>query len=379
VAPAKQEVPVRAAGNGWYSPETVVSSRLIEAQPADYSIVDDAIEVIDPVVLPPEPNRRETAVSTRVKSDEERAEFAASIREQRVEPKTAGTRVRVNVETPAARNWGWAMALACAAVVLLAVILLRSLSTPRTNVRDADADQSASTLQPEDLSTANTPSGRLGSSKAANPVATPISTDSDSSRTTVAVRAPAALPKQEAPEAPATRPPAIPAPTVSPSVAPTATHPLQTQRTPAVRTVPTPPAPVETPEVELVSDPPGARVEVDGREDLSCLAPCSVPLPPGRHTLFAQTGGYGVARKIFSVPVSGSVFISLSHNIGTMLLTSAPSGASVSIDGKPYGPTPVRVRLSAGRHHLSVSDGNRHHEETIQIDADGMYARSFRW
>ena len=116
VAPTKIEEPLKPAGNGWYSPETVVSSRLIEAKPTDYSIVDDAVEVVDPVVLPPEPdtplpNHAETAISTRVKSDLERAEFAsARAREQRAESRNTGTRVRVNVESPAARNWGWAMA-----------------------------------------------------------------------------------------------------------------------------------------------------------------------------------------------------------------------------------------------------------------------------
>ena len=215
-------------------------------------------------------------------------------------------------------------------------------------MRDAETGQPANTLQPEDLSTVNTPSASKGEAgKPANPVATPISTDSDSSRTTVAVRAPAM--------APATQP----RPVVTPVPA-QVVHPLRQKAQPQpVHIAPTTPAIVEPSEVELVSDPPGARVEVDGRDDLSCLAPCSLALPPGRHTLSAQTSGYGVARKIFNTPVSGSVFVSLSHNIGTMLLTSDPSGAQVWIDGKDYGPTPVRVRISAGRHHLSVSDGSR--------------------
>ena len=95
--------------------------------------------------------------------------------------------------------------------------------------------------------------------------------------------------------------------------------------------------------------------------------------------MVADSSGYGPARKIFNVPTDGSVFVSMTRNTGTMLLTSDPTGADVLIDGKDYGPTPVRVRISAGRHHLSVSDGIRHHDETIQIDTDGMYARSFRW
>ena len=65
------------------------------------------------------------------------------------------------------------------------------------------------------------------------------------------------------------------------------------------------------------------------------------------------------------------------RNVGTLLFTSEPAGADVMVDGRDYGPAPITVHLNAGRHHLSVSDGVRHHEETIQITTDGLYARSF--
>ena len=95
--------------------------------------------------------------------------------------------------------------------------------------------------------------------------------------------------------------------------------------------------------------------------------------------MFAELGGYGTARKIFNAPVSGNVFVSMMRNMGMLLLTSKPAGVTVFVDGKDYGPTPVKVRLSAGRHHLSLSDGVRNHDETIQIENDGVYARSFAW
>ena len=79
------------------------------------------------------------------------------------------------------------------------------------------------------------------------------------------------------------------------------------------------------------------------------------------------------------MPVEGSVFVSLMRNMGMLLLTSEPAGSTVVVDGKDLGPTPVKVKLPAGRHHLSLSDSGRHHDETIEISADGVYARSFRW
>jgi serine/threonine protein kinase len=385
VAPPKVEGPAKASGNGWYSPETVVSSRLIEAKPADYSITDEAVEVLDPDVLPPEPNRLETALSTRVISDQERAELVGEP-ERKFEPRSnAGTRIRVGLERPAANSWGWIIA-ACVAIALAGIFLLRSFYTSKASAPGLEANRIVNSRQPEDLttngggkaSTSAPPADLTVGNQTGNPVATPISTDSDSSRTTVAVRAPS--PRQEPttmPTAPLEQRPAVEKPVALPP------QPLKAVRqVPAHVAVPTPSAQPVIPQassVELVSDPAGAQIEVDGRSDSLCLAPCSVSLGPGRHTLSAQASGYGTARKIFTVPVSGSVFVSLGRNTGTMLLTSEPAGADVVIDGKEYGPTPVRVRLSAGRHHLSVSDGNRHHDETIQIDTDGMYARSFRW
>jgi len=93
----------------------------------------------------------------------------------------------------------------------------------------------------------------------------------------------------------------------------------------------------------------------------------------------AELLGYGVTRKIFNVPLDGSVFVTMERNMGLLVLSSEPAGAEVMIDGKDIGPTPVHVNLPAGRHHLILTDGARRHEETIQIDTDGAYVRSFRW
>ncbi len=366
LTPRKNEELEPVVGNGWYAPETVVSSRLIEAGEA----VDNAV-VIDPVVLPPEPNKLATAVSIRLATGAQRQQYKSS-HERSLGPRPAGTRVRVGVQRPAARTWGLTMA-ACAAVTVLGIFLLRLISAPGANTQDTESKRVVGVAPPEDLSTATT-NPNQPADLTVPPVATPISTDSNSSSTTVAVRAPAAkqerVPQEQVPQTQA------PQPILQASSVAVPQQSLKPKPQPA----PTP-LPVATSDVELVSDPPGARVQVDSRSDLSCLAPCSVPLGSGRHTLLADLGGYGTARKIFNVPVTGSVFISMTGSTGMLLLTSEPAGTNVSVavDGKDYGSTPVRVKLSAGRHHLSLSDGVRHHDETIQIDTDGMYARIFRW
>jgi hypothetical protein len=102
-------------------------------------------------------------------------------------------------------------------------------------------------------------------------------------------------------------------------------------------------------------------------------------LAAGRHTLSADLSGYGIARKIFNAPASSSVFVSMTRNVGMLMVTSDPVGTDVVVDGRNLGPTPVKIVLAAGRHHLSLSDGVRHHDETIQIDSDGVCARIFKW
>jgi serine/threonine-protein kinase len=356
VAPRKTEELEKPARNGWYAPETVVSSRLIEGAVSEEPVA------IDPVVLPPVSDPFDTtALSTQRASDLEIEQYESK-QERGLGRRADSARPRISVERPAARRLGVTMA-ACAAIALLGILLLRVLSTPRANQQDLDSRNPVAIAPPDDLSAAvpqpNAPPADLTTSA----VATPIGTDSKVSSTTVAVHTPAV--RQTRPT-----PPTVEAPLVALSAKPVRQQPVR---------IPAPSRPETIADVEVVSDPPGARVVVDNRSELSCLAPCSLPLASGRHTLLAESSSYGTARKIFNVPVEGSVFVSLMRNMGMLLLTSEPAGSSVFVDGKDLGPTPVKVKLPAGRHHLSLSDGGRHHDETIEISADGVYARSFRW
>ena len=130
-------------------------------------------------------------------------------------------------------------------------------------------------------------------------------------------------------------------------------------------------------EVQLSTDPPSANITVDGIN--SCLAPCSFTLPAGRHTLVASLSGYATARKIFKVPQELGLIIQLERSVGTLLVSSDPAGASVIVDGQPMGRTPIMLKLSSGQHKISVSDGARLQEQTVQISGDEMRTRVFRF
>ncbi|HEY7303994.1 MAG TPA: serine/threonine-protein kinase, partial [Bryobacteraceae bacterium] len=131
--------------------------------------------------------------------------------------------------------------------------------------------------------------------------------------------------------------------------------------------------------VEVLTDPPGARVIVDNRADTSCNAPCSVSLANGRHTLTAEANGYAVARRIFTVPEQSTVYVPLGKSEGVLLVTSAPSGSSVMVDGKNYGKTPVTLHLSPGVHQLVVASGATRYQESVVVQAGGFEVKSYRW
>jgi hypothetical protein len=132
-------------------------------------------------------------------------------------------------------------------------------------------------------------------------------------------------------------------------------------------------------DVEMLTEPPGAKIVVDGRAESACDTPCTVQLAGGRHTLTAELQGYETARRIFNVPDDESVFVSLAKSQGVLLVTSEPNRAEILIDGKDYGPTPASLHLPSGTHQLVLVNGSRHHEETIVIQDDGFIARSIRW
>ncbi len=141
--------------------------------------------------------------------------------------------------------------------------------------------------------------------------------------------------------------------------------------------------PVQRPgpsEIHMVSSPPGARMILDGDPSRTCTAPCSVDAAAGRHTLTATIPGYAVARRIFNMPDDQEISVDLQPNAGLLLVTSEPSGAIVTIDGRDAGRTPASLRLSAGQHHLVlILSGNLRAEDTVNISPEQLTSRTYRW
>ncbi|HMJ60774.1 MAG TPA: PEGA domain-containing protein, partial [Bryobacteraceae bacterium] len=248
-------------------------------------------------------------------------------------------------ENSAGKRFALIVAL-CFVVVAACIFIVRFNSGPSVPIQVLDPKAGSSAPPPEE-----TKAAVKAPAKENAPAPADLTVPSEQS-----LQPPAATPAVAAPIVPAAK---------SPAPSPEKESESKPDTTPAIANV------------ELVTDPPGGKVVVDSRQ--SCVSPCSIPLASGRHTLTAELSGYGLAQKIIQVPADANVFLPLVRSIGVLLVSSEPSGSQVAVDGKNYGATPVTLHLSAGPHHLTISDGGRRHEETIEIDGEGVHTRTFRW
>ncbi len=343
IAPNRSAETPSHPGNGWHAPQTIL------ATPVAADLPEEPLRGVFTPVPFQKPLKNIETERPRVPSGDATIDRSTRHRES----------LNSSSGNPVARRIALVAALLLAVIGAL-VFIVRMNSNPGVPTQILDSKAGPSSAPPEDLQSSakqvSTPPADLSSSKDEAEGTVPNTNGSrtePSEPTATKPTAQVAPAPQAAPEAPKTAKEAAP-------------HPVA-------------PAEPAISDVELSADPPGTRIIIDRRPDLSCLAPCSVQLAAGRHTLSAELDGFGTAKKIFSVPAENSIFVTLAKSMGVLLVTSEPSRTSVAVDGRSYGSTPVKITLPAGRHHLSLSDGARRHDETIEIDADGMVARSFRW
>ncbi len=137
---------------------------------------------------------------------------------------------------------------------------------------------------------------------------------------------------------------------------------------------PTPPPPT-TGTVEIQTNPPGARVSIDGQS--TGMTPMTLTLTAGAHAL--ELSGDGTARSIqLSVKAGGhtSQFVELpppapAPTGGRLEVRTDPSGVAVSIDGAAYGTTPTTIAdLPPGDHVVVLSGPEGQVRRVVSIDAD---------
>ncbi len=123
--------------------------------------------------------------------------------------------------------------------------------------------------------------------------------------------------------------------------------------------------PVDT---RLVTNPPGARLTIDGSPALSCQAPCSLTLPSGRHTLAATMPGFRRTLRILETPRDNEVFLNLDRSSGTVMIRSEPRGATIYVNGEARSDrTPAMFSLPVGNYTIEVVNDGQRESRQVQV------------
>jgi serine/threonine protein kinase len=173
----------------------------------------------------------------------------------------------------------------------------------------------------------------------------------------------------------AAAPQAQPAATPSTTPTPAASQPVVASNTPKVSVmpiVPTPtpeekswfkpkkqPAPTPAPwsQLTIASQPAGAKVSIDGQNDLNWVTPFKASrLTPGSHTLIFTRDGY--AQETRSIESLAGETVSFSVDLTAVFkasIGSNPAGATILVDGEDSGMlTPAQLTLEKRQHHITV-------------------------
>jgi serine/threonine-protein kinase len=154
--------------------------------------------------------------------------------------------------------------------------------------------------------------------------------------------------------------------------------PLETP--PPKRTVPAEVRPPAEQPVQLITNPPGAEILVDNTPEKTCKSPCSLQLPPGRHTATITLAGHRREMRIFDVSRQPlEMFIPLTQLIGTVRVESVPPGASIVLNGQPRPEkTPATLQLPPGKYRLEVALEGRRAEQDLEVRDGALMRADFR-
>jgi tRNA A-37 threonylcarbamoyl transferase component Bud32 len=168
-------------------------------------------------------------------------------------------------------------------------------------------------------------------------------------------------PAQKTEEKPSPMPPAEPQ-----------ADPLEQLKQPvaqATRRAPIQPA-VTAQTVTLTSSPSGATATLDGNPEITCTTPCSLDAPPGRHGVAITLPGYQVEHREVDI---GSSAVELPPVVlrapgGTLMLTSVPAGASITVNGRKRPEvTPAQITLEPGMYNITVEKDGKQNTQMVDV------------
>ena len=120
----------------------------------------------------------------------------------------------------------------------------------------------------------------------------------------------------------------------------------------------------------LLSSPTGATAMLDGSSATSCITPCSLDAAPGRHTVSFAMPGHQIERRevtVGSSPLEMPAVV-LRAAIGSLMLTSSPVGATISLNGRRTEyVTPKQLELPVGEYTITVEKDGKQATEKVEI------------
>jgi serine/threonine protein kinase len=164
-------------------------------------------------------------------------------------------------------------------------------------------------------------------------------------------------------EKPSPMPPAKPARTAPESVQETSKLPVRRQKPQEL-------AVTEPVSVLITSSPASATATLDDDPETACKTPCSLDAHPGRHNLAVTLPGYQFEHRQVDVGSSPMELppVVLRAIGGTLLVTSEPKGASISVDGhKIEQVTPAQIPLAPGSHKITVDKDGKQSTQTVEV------------
>jgi len=142
-----------------------------------------------------------------------------------------------------------------------------------------------------------------------------------------------------------------------------------------------PPASSAEQMVTVETYPPGGVVIFDNNPSVTCKAPCTMPLLPGRHSVRASLPGYRDDFKYFQVPDEVFVFFRLEMRVGQLSIKTNPPGAAISVNGQDRPErTPAILTLPPGRYRIVLTlPGYPRDEQEIEIRENSLKNYSVDW
>ena len=134
--------------------------------------------------------------------------------------------------------------------------------------------------------------------------------------------------------------------------------------------VPPPAPPPAVGGLDVTSDPPGARVTVDG--DRRGVTPLTLSLPPGQHAVVISDGKTTMTRTV-TVPAGGTASVvaalgNVAASAGWVTIDS-PVELQVAESGALLGTTrAARIMLPAGKHQLDLSNSTVGFQTSIAVE-----------